>query len=75
MILYTIFTALNLLGMGFLFYVNEQQKRVNSEFLDHAILNKIIHITLKDKVETLESQVKKLEEQLNTEKEEVPTNN
>ena len=55
MIIYAIFTGLNLIGMGFLFYVYEQQKIVNTEFLKNAILYNAILEVLKEKTDELES--------------------
>jgi polyhydroxyalkanoate synthesis regulator phasin len=60
MIIYTILISLNLLGMGFLFYVYERQKEVNTEFLKNAILNNAILEVLKETVEELENQITKL---------------
>jgi hypothetical protein len=61
MIVYAIFTGLNLLGMGFLFFVYERQKEVNTEFLKNAILHNAILEILKEKTDELEKLIKDLE--------------
>lgn len=53
--------VLNLLGMGFLFYVYEQQKKVNSAYIDNIIIHNAILQLLKEKVDKLEEKVKELE--------------
>jgi hypothetical protein len=60
MIVYAIFIGLNLLGMGFLFYIYEQQKAVNTEFLKNVILHGAVLEMLKDKTDELEKLIKEL---------------
>jgi cell division protein FtsB len=60
MIVYAILIGLNLVGMGFLFYVYEQQKVVNTEFLKNVILHSAVLEMLKDKTDELERLVKDL---------------
>jgi hypothetical protein len=60
MTVYAILISLNLLGMGFLFYVYERQKEVNTEFLKNAILNNAILEVLKETIEDLENRITKL---------------
>lgn len=64
MIIYAILIGLNLLGMGFLFYVYEQQKAVNTEFLKSAILHGAVIELQKEEIDNL----KKLIEELKTDK-------
>lgn len=64
MIVYAILIGLNLLGMGFLFYVYEQQKAVNTEFLKSAILHGAVLELQKEEIDSL----KKLIEELKTDK-------
>lgn len=64
MVVYAILIGLNLLGMGFLFYIYEQQKIINTEFLKNAILHNAVLEMLKEKTDELE----KLIEELQTEK-------
>lgn len=64
MIIYTVFTALNLIGMGYLFYIHEIQKGINREFLTNMMLNNIIDISSKEKIESLEKRIEELEKQL-----------
>ena len=64
MIVYAILIGLNLLGMGFLFYVYEQQKAVNTEFLKSAILHGAVIELQKEEIDNL----KKLIEELKTDK-------
>jgi hypothetical protein len=64
MVVYAVLIGLNLLGMGFLFYIYEQQKIINTEFLKNAILNNAVLEMLKEKTDELE----KLIEELQTEK-------
>jgi hypothetical protein len=61
MIIYAILICLNLLGMGFLFYIYEQQKIVNTEFLKSAILHGAVLEVLKDKTDELEKLIKELQ--------------
>ena len=60
MIVYAILIGLNLLGMGFLFYIYEQQKAINTEFLKSAILHGAVLEVLKDKTDELEKLIKEL---------------
>jgi len=60
MIVYAILIGLNLVGMGFLFYVYEQQKIVNTEFLKNVILHSAVLEMLKDKTDELERLIKEL---------------
>lgn len=64
MIVYAVLIGLNLLGMGFLFYVYEQQKAVNTEFLKSAILHGAVLELQKEEIDAL----KKLIEELKTDK-------
>lgn len=64
MIVYAILIGLNLLGMGFLFYVYEQQKTINTEFLKSAILHGAVLELQKEEIDIL----KKLIEELKTNK-------
>jgi hypothetical protein len=61
MIVYAILTGLNLTGMGFLFYIYEQQKIVNTEFLKNAILHNAVLEVLKEKTDELEKLIKDLQ--------------
>lgn len=64
MTLYIILLVLNLLGMGYLFYVRDVQKEVNTEFLKNAVIvNAVLEILRKEK-EELETQVYKIKEEL-----------
>ena len=64
MTLYIILLVINLLGMGYLFYVRDVQKEVNTEFLKNAVIvNAVLEILRKEK-EDLEIQVSKLKEEL-----------
>ena len=64
MTLYIILLVLNLLGMGYLFYVRDVQKEVNTEFLKNAVIvNAVLEILRKEK-EDLEIQVSKLKEEI-----------
>jgi trans-aconitate methyltransferase len=49
--------------MGFLFYIHEQQKLLNTEFLKNAIVSNAVLDMLKEKTEELERLVKDLENQ------------
>jgi hypothetical protein len=60
MIVYASLILLNLLGMGFLFYIHEQQKIVNTEFLKNAILSNAVLEMLKEKTDDLEKIIKEL---------------
>jgi hypothetical protein len=60
MIIYAILIGLNLLGMGFLFFIHEQQKILNTEFLKNAILSNAVLETLKEKTDDLEKIIKEL---------------
>jgi hypothetical protein len=64
MVVYAVLIGLNLLGMGFLFYIYEKQKIINTEFLKNAILHNAVLEVLKEKTDELE----KLIEELKTEK-------
>jgi hypothetical protein len=46
--------------MGFLFYIYEQQKAVNTEFLKNVILHGAVLEMLKDKTDELEKLIKEL---------------
>lgn len=64
MTLYIIALVLNLLGMGYLFYIRESQREVNTEFLKNAVIvNAVLEILRKEK-EDLEIQVSKLREEV-----------
>lgn len=64
MTLYIILLVLNLLGMGYLFYVRDVQKEVNTEFLKNAVIvNAVLEILRKEK-EDLAIEVSKLKEEL-----------
>jgi len=64
MALYIILLVLNLLGMGYLFYVRDVQKEVNTEFLKNAVIvNAVLEILRKEK-EDLAIEVSKLKEEL-----------
>ncbi len=64
MTLYIILLVLNLLGMGYLFYVRDVQKEVNTEFLKNAVIvNAVLEILRKEK-EDLEIEVSKLKEEV-----------
>lgn len=64
MTLYIILLVLNLLGMGYLFYVRDVQKAVNTEFLNNAVIvNAVLEILRKEK-EDLEIEVSKLKEEV-----------
>ena len=60
MVVYAVLIGLNLLGMGFLFYIYEQQKIVNTEFLKNAILHNAVLEVLKEKTDELEKLIKDL---------------
>jgi trans-aconitate methyltransferase len=47
--------------MGFLFYIHEQQKLLNTEFLKNAIVSNAVLDMLKEKTEKLEKLIKELE--------------
>jgi hypothetical protein len=47
--------------MGFLFYIYEQQKIVNTEFLKNAILHNAVLEVLKEKTDELEKLIKDLQ--------------
>lgn len=57
--------VLNLLGMGYLFYIYELQKKVNSSFIENVILHNAIIQMFKEKIDKLEEKVKELELQKN----------
>ena len=63
MIVYAICTGINLLGMGFLFYIYEQQKIINTEFLKNAILHNAVLEMLKENTDELENLVKELQKE------------
>ena len=63
MVVYAICTGINLLGMGFLFYIYEQQKIINTEFLKNAILHNAVLEMLKEKTDELENLVKELQKE------------
>jgi len=54
MTIYIVFLVLNLLGMGFLFFVYEKQKQINTEFLKNAIIHNAVLEMLKEKTDELE---------------------
>lgn len=64
MIIYIIFLVLNLLGMGYLFYVKEKQLEINKEYLTNAILVNASMEILKKQLDKLQDQVLELEEKL-----------
>ena len=49
--------------MGFLFYIHEQQKLLNTEFLKNAIVSNALLDMLKEKTEELERLVQDLEKE------------
>jgi hypothetical protein len=61
MIVYAVLIGLNLLGMGFLFYIYEKQKIINTEFLKNAILHNAVLEVLKEKTDELENLIKELQ--------------
>jgi Tfp pilus assembly protein PilO len=63
MVIYAILIGLNLLGMGFLFYIYEQQKIINTEFLKNAILHNAVLEMLKEKTDELENLIEELKTQ------------
>lgn len=64
MALYITLLVLNLLGMGYLFYVRDVQKEVNTEFLKNAVIvNAVLEILRKEK-EDLEIEVSKIKQEL-----------
>lgn len=63
MVVYAICTGINLLGMGFLFYIYEQQKTINTEFLKNAILHNAVLEMLKEKTDELEKLIEELKTQ------------
>ena len=64
MALYITLLVLNLLGMGYLFYVRDVQKEVNTEFLKNAVIvNAVLEILRKEK-EDLEIEVSKIKQDL-----------
>jgi uncharacterized membrane protein len=63
MIVYAICLTINVLGMGFLFYIHEQQKLLNTEFLKNAIVSNAVLEMLKEKTEELERLIIDLEKE------------
>jgi hypothetical protein len=63
MVVYAVLIGLNLLGMGFLFYIYEQQKAVNTEFLKNVILHGAVLEILKEKTDELENLIKELQKE------------
>ena len=63
MIVYAICLTINVLGMGFLFYIHEQQKLLNTEFLKNAIVSNALLDMLKEKTEELERLVQDLQKE------------
>ena len=63
MVVYAVLIALNLLGMGFLFYIYEQQKYINTEFLKNSILHNAVLEILKEKTDELENLIKELQKE------------
>ena len=61
MIVYAVLIGLNLFGMGFLFYVYEQQKVVNTEFLKSAILHGAVLELQKEEIDSLKKLIKELQ--------------
>ena len=61
MVVYAICIGINLLGMGFLFYIYDQQKIINTEFLKNAILHNAVLEMLKEKTDELEKLIKELQ--------------
>lgn len=64
MTLYIILLVLNLLGMGYLFYVRDVQKEVNTEFLKNAVIVNAVLEILRQEKEDLEIEVSKLKEEV-----------
>lgn len=65
MIVYAVLIGLNLLGMGFLFYVYEQQKAVNTEFLKSAILHGAVLELQKEEIDALKKLIEELKKDKN----------
>lgn len=63
MTIYFVLTCLNLLGMGFLFYIYEKQKYINTELLKSSIVNSAVIEVLKEKIDELESLIKELKKE------------
>ncbi len=64
MIFYIICLVLNLLGMGYLFYINDRQQHINREFLTNALLVNASLEYIKNELEKLKDRVTELEEKL-----------
>lgn len=64
MIIYIIFLVLNLLGMGYLFYINEKQSQINREFLTNALLVNASMEILKKSIEDLIEKSIELEKEI-----------
>jgi len=64
MIFYIICLALNLLGMGYLFYINDKQQHINREFLTNALLVNSSLEYIKNQLDKLKDRVVELEEKL-----------
>jgi len=64
MIFYIIFLVLNLLGMGYLFYINDKQQHINREFLTNALLVNASLEYVKNELDKLKDRVIELEEKL-----------
>lgn len=64
MAIYIAFLVLNLLGMGYLFYIKDRQKEVDREFLNNAIIvNAVLEILRKD-IEDLGIKIGELEKEI-----------
>lgn len=64
MTIYIAFLVLNLLGMGYLFYIKDMQKDVDREFLNNAIIvNAVLEILRKD-IEDLGIKIGELEKEI-----------
>ena len=55
---------LNLLGMGYLFYINEKQSQINREFLTNALLVNASMEILKKSIEDLIEKSIELEKEI-----------
>jgi 5-bromo-4-chloroindolyl phosphate hydrolysis protein len=64
MIFYIICLVINLLGMGYLFYINEKQQHINREFLTNALLVNASLEYIKNELEKLKDRILELEQKL-----------
>lgn len=60
MVLYVALLLLNLLGMGYLFYIKEKQSQVNREYLSNAIIVNAVVEILRKEVEDLTNKIAEL---------------